>query len=82
MKTEQGKNTKERKHEGKCKISGQNMHEKAEKRLHVRRILTVHVAPNCSNIKVVINASYTEYEASDKFVLILSNRWQFEQEGS
>ena len=50
------------------------MCEKTEKRLHIKRILTVHVAPNCLNIEIVINAQYTEYEALYEFVLISSNR--------
>ena len=55
------------------------MCEKTEKCLHIKRILTIHVAPNCLNIKIVINAQYTEYKALYKFVLISSNRRQFEQ---
>ena len=45
---------------------------------HDERILAVHMAFNYSNIKTVINAQYTEYKALDKFVLISSNRHQFE----
>ena len=51
MKTEQGKNAEERRQEGKCEISGQNMCGKIEKRLHDEGIPTVHVAPNYRNIK-------------------------------
>ena len=32
--------------------------------------------------QIVINAQYMEYEASDEFVLISSNRRQFEQGGN
>ena len=51
MKTEQGKNAEERRQEGKCKISGQNIRRKTKKSLHDEGILTVHVAPNYPNIK-------------------------------
>ena len=37
---------------GKCEISDQNTRGKTEKCLHVKRILTVHVALNWSNIKL------------------------------
>ena len=58
----------------KCKTSGQNIHGKSETCLHNERILAIHVAFNCSNIKTVINAQYMEYETSDEFVIISSNR--------
>jgi len=35
---------------GDCEINGQNMRGKTKKSLHVRHILTVHVALNKSNI--------------------------------
>ena len=54
------------------------MHRKIETCSHDERILAVHMAFNCSYIKTIIKAQYTEYEASDKFVLISSNRRQFE----
>ena len=49
---------------------------------HYERILAVHVVFNCSNTKTIINAQYTEFEASKEFVLISSNKRQFEQGGS
>ena len=66
----------------KCKTSSQNMRGKTETCPHTERILAIHVAFNCSNIKTVINMQYMEYEALDEFVLILFNRRQFEQGGS
>ena len=73
---------KKGKRRGKCKTSGQNMRRKTETCLHDECILAIHVAFNCSNIKTVINAQYTEYEVLDEFVLISSNRRPFEQGGS
>ena len=58
----------------KYKTSGENMRRKTETSLHDERNLAVHMAFNYSYIKTVINAQYTEYEASDKFVLVSSNR--------
>ena len=66
----------------KCKTSGQNMRRKTKTCPHDERILAVHVAFNYSNTKTVINAQYTEYEASNEIVLISSNRRQFEQGAS
>ena len=66
----------------KCKTSGQNTHGKIETCSHDKCILAIHVAFNCSNIKTIINAQYIEYEMSDEFVLISSNRRQFEQRGN
>ena len=34
----------------KCEINGQNVHWKTEESLHIKRILTVHMALNGSNI--------------------------------
>ena len=76
------KNTEERNKGEKSKTSSQNMCGKTETCPLDERILAVHVAFNCSNIRIVINAQYTKYVASDEFVLISSNIWQFEQGGS
>ena len=65
----------------KCKTSGQNMCRKTETCSHDECIMATHVALNCSNIKTVINAQYTEYKALEEFALISSNRQQNEQRG-
>ena len=64
-----------------CKTNGQNARWKTETCPHDKRILTIHMAFNCSNIKTVINTQYTEYEALNEFVLISSKRWENEQRG-
>ena len=65
-----------------CKTSGQNTRGKTETCSHDEHILAINMAFNCSNIKTIINAQYMKYKASNKFVLISSNRQQFEQGGS
>ena len=47
---------------------------------HDERILAVHVALNCSNIKTVINAQYMEYESVRRICSYLltndkTNKW-------
>ena len=54
---------------------------KTETCLHDERILAIHVAFNCLNIKTVINAHYMEYEASEGFVLISFKGRENKQKG-
>ena len=65
----------------KCKISGLDMCGKTKTCPHDERIPTKHVAINRLNIKTIINAQYTEHEASDEFVLISSKSRENEQRG-
>ena len=82
MKTKQGKSVEERKHEG-------NMRNKWPKHARENReTFTCQTHPDHTRgtqlLKhhIVINAWYMKYEASDEFVLISSNRQQFQQGGN
>ena len=82
MKTEQGKIVKERKQEGKMrnkwpKNAGENR-ETSACRMHPDRTRGAQLVKH----QHVINAQYTEYEASDEYVLISSNKRRFEQGGN
>ena len=66
----------------KCKINGQNEHGKTKKK-YARRTHPDHTRGTQQLIhQLVINAPYTEYEASNGYVFISSNKRKFKQGGS
>ena len=52
--------------------------EKSARRTHLDHIHGTQLV----KYQLVINAQYTKYEASDEYVLILSNRQKFKQGGN
>ena len=82
MPTEQGRSMKKKEQEGKMrdkwpKCAWENR-EKSARRVHLDRTCGTQLVKH----QLVINAPYTEYEASNKCVFISSNRRKFEQRGN
>ena len=82
MPTEQGKITKKRKQEGKMQDKWPK-HTRENQEKFARQTHLDHTR-GTQQIKhqLVINAPYTEYEASDGYVFISSNRQKFKQRGN